>query len=165
MNTTIREAHAADIPAMMDIFWEHITQSPEYISHGEMQMGVADFSGKPTVQGKEKWLAYIRQCLSSKKTQVMVAEIDGTIGGFSIISINNDGGANYGMLNDILISSKMRGKGIGSKLLEEDLAWFAKQGLKTLYLESGKNNHAAHDFFERHGFLLTSYIFRTEIAS
>ena len=43
---TITPASAADVQALADLFVGHISAHPEYISHGEIQMGV----GEGTVQ-------------------------------------------------------------------------------------------------------------------
>ena len=38
--------------------------------------------------------------------------------------------------------------------------WLRSRGVKDIYLESGKDNHAAHRFFEKRGFAHVSEIYK-----
>ena len=38
--------------------------------------------------------------------------------------------------------------------------WLRSCGVKDIYLESGKDNHAAHRFFEKRGFAHVSEIYK-----
>ncbi len=76
----------------------------------------------------------------------------GEIVGFVVADIEEDGDAPYGMVYDVLVKEECRGCGAGEALLQTAIAWLRERGVSGIYLESGKNNHAAHRFFEKRGF-------------
>ena len=62
----IEFATAQDAPALADIFFSHLAAHPEYISHGEMQMGVGEgvirdgvLVAQTAPDGRQKWMKYI----------------------------------------------------------------------------------------------------------
>ena len=85
---------------------------------------------------------------------------EGEIIGFCVVDIQNDGAEPFGMLCDILVKGDIRSKGVGSVLLQTGLTWFKEKGIKDIYLESGLNNHAAHEYFMRRGFVKVSEIYK-----
>ncbi len=76
-----------------------------------------------------------------------------------VLEDSEDGGDHFGVLCDILVNPDIRGRGIGSALLDAALGWFASRGLKDVYLESGKDNHPAHEFFMSKGFFKVSEVY------
>ena len=168
-NYTIRKAVMADAYRLQAAFLSHINAHPEYISHGEIQMGVgiaihtADgkFAGRPSTNAAEMWHKYITEHLDSDDAAVFVAENDERqLLGFSVIDIEEDGADPFGMLCDLLVLSENRSQGIGTALMQNDFAWFKEKGIKDIYLESGRENHSAHAFFEHHGFEHVSNIYK-----
>ena len=67
--------------------------------------------------------------------------------------------APFGVLCDILVNAEARGRGVGSRLFSAAEDWFKSRNLKDVYLESGKNNHNAHNFFMRRGFMKVSEVY------
>ncbi len=49
------------------------------------------------------------------------------------------------------------------KLLNAAIKWFKDRGIVSLYLESGKDNHSAHAFFEKRGFGMVSNIYSRNV--
>lgn len=74
--------------------------------------------------------------------------------------IEEDGDLPFGMVCDVLVREECRGKGVGDALLQSAIGWLRSRGIKDIYLESGKNNHAAHRFFEKRGFTHVSEIYK-----
>lgn len=74
--------------------------------------------------------------------------------------ITEDGAKPFGVICDVLVDESSRGAGTGSRLLETALEWLRGRGIGDVYLESGKNNTAAHEFFMHRGFVHVSDIFR-----
>ena len=64
------------------------------------------------------------------------------------------------MLCDLLVLPESRSHGIGAALMQRDFEWFRQKGINDLYLESGRDNHHAHAFFERRGFEHVSNIYK-----
>lgn len=167
MKNTIVPAEASDLQVLSDMFWKHISSDTDYISHGEMQMGVGvpvivngEIKGRPAKHGKDMWDKYIKTKFESPEASVMKCLCEGKIAGFCVTEITEDGADPFGIICDILVDSPFRSKGIGEALLNAGISWLRSHGIKDIYLESGKNNHSAHRFFESKGFRHISDIFR-----
>lgn len=164
----ILKALPADAPALADIFMGHISAHNEYISHGEMQMGVGQgvfidgkLQARPAPDGREKWMKYIHAHIEEESVaQVWKAEDEGRIVGFCVADIEEDGDVPYGMVCDVLVKEDYRGHGTGAALLQTAIDWLRAKGVKDIYLESGVNNGAAHKFFEKRGFVHISEIYK-----
>lgn len=165
----IRRAVLADAELLQQSFINHINAHPEYISHGEIQMGVGvathtadgSFAGKPSPNASAMWHKYITEKLTSDDAAVFVAEDEnGKLLGFSVIDIEEDGADPFGMLCDLLVLPESRSQGIGAALMQHDFEWFYQKGIHDIYLESGRDNHSAHAFFERRGFEHVSNIYK-----
>ena len=74
--------------------------------------------------------------------------------------IEEDGDAPFGMVCDVLVKEGCRSQGTGAALLQTAIDWLRSRGVKDIYLESGKDNHAAHRFFEKRGFAHVSEIYK-----
>lgn len=174
-----------DIAELTEMFWANLTGHPEYISHGELQMGVACAPGVPAEKGKRLWQAYIREKIGGARRNYLTPEgvlpaapgaepvqgeewpsavflyrAGGRIAAFCILEVSNDGDKPFGILCDMLVRPEYRSHGLGKQMLAMTRTWFGNLGITDIYLESGVNNHAAHVFFERQGFRQVSHIFK-----
>ena len=164
----IIRATVEDEQTLCEMFLKHITAHPEYISHGEIQMGVGEgefedgvLVARPSSRARECWMRYIHGDMTADDAAVFKAVTpDGEIIGFTVAEIQEDGAEPFGMVCDVLVREECRGEGVGGRLLENAVAWLQAQGVKGIYLESGKNNHAAHRFFEKRGFCHVSEIYK-----
>ena len=75
----------------------------------------------------------------------LVAEESGKIVGFSITTPD-------GLLMLIAVKPEMRGKGIGSKLLEASIQFLKSRGVKKAFAHVRKSNERVIDFYLSHGF-------------
>lgn len=163
----IKPATVSDKEALADMFYAHLSENVEYISHGEMQMGIGHlvFNGKEYVpqldaDTRHLWLTYIEEHMTAEGMAVYKAEDStGALLGFCVMETDSDGGAPFGVLCDILVNAEARGRGVGSRLFSVAEDWFKSRNLKDVYLESGKNNHNAHNFFIRRGFMKVSEVY------
>lgn len=163
----IKPATVSDKEALADLFYAHLSENVEYISHGEMQMGIGHlvFNGKEYVpqldaDTRHLWLIYIEEHMTAEGMAVYKAEDStGALLGFCVLETDSDGGAPFGVLCDILVNAEARGQGVGSRLFSAAEDWFKSRNLKDVYLESGKNNHNAHNFFIRRGFMKVSEVY------
>lgn len=163
----IKPATVSDKEALADLFYAHLSENVEYISHGEMQMGIGHlvFNGKEYVpqldaDTRHLWLTYIEEHMTAEGMAVYKAEDStGTLLGFCVMETDSDGGAPFGVLCDILVNAAARGQGVGGRLFSAAEDWFKSRNLKDVYLESGKNNHNAHNFFIRRGFMKVSEVY------
>lgn len=99
----IRKAELQDLEVLKDMFWTHISGHTEYISHGELQMGVGvarndggELVTGPSASGKEYWMKYISGKFSSPDAEIFVSEDDGRVSGFCVTEITEDGAAPFG---------------------------------------------------------------------
>lgn len=163
----VMPAAPVDKDALADLFYAHLAENAEYISHGEMQMGIGHlvFNGEEYVpeldaDSRRLWLAYIEEHIVAEGMAVYKAEdFTGKLLGFCVLETDSDGGAPFGVLCDILVNADARGRGVGSRLFSAAEDWFMQRNLKDVYLESGKNNHNAHAFFMRRGFKKVSEVY------
>lgn len=163
----IKPATVSDKEALADLFYAHLSENVEYISHGEMQMGIGHlvFNGKEYVpqldaDTRHLWLTYIEEHMTAEGMAVYKAEDStGALLGFCVLETDSDGGAPFGVLCDILVNAEARCRGVGSRLFSAAEDWFKSRNLKDVYLESGKNNHNAHNFFIRRGFMKVSEVY------
>ena len=166
----IKKAQAGDRDALADIFLGHISANPEYISHGEIQMGVGvgefrdgRLCARPSDNAREMWLKYIDAHISDEDSALVLKGVkEGRIVGFCVADIEEDGADPFGMVCDVLVTEASRGAGLGGTLLARAIEWLRSKGIKDIYLESGLNNHSAHSFFEKRGFHHISQIFKLE---
>lgn len=165
----IQKAARKDSSAMADLFLGHLKAHPEYISHGEIQMGVGEgfveegvFKTRLAPKARQKWLKYIREHQGNPEFGCVWKAVDenGSLAGFAVADIEEDGDAPFGMVCDVLVKEEYRGQGAGALLLETAVSWLREMGVKDIYLESGLNNHSAHRFFEKRGFIHISEIYK-----
>ncbi len=171
MEFKIRKAVGADIPRLVEIFIGHISAHREYISHGEIQMGVGvgcfvdgELQAEPSDRAEAMWIQYITEHIEGEDwASVQVIEFpESSIAGFCVTEITEDGAEPFGMLCDLLVEDTYRGRGYGKILLNAALEWFKSHNIMDVYLESGKNNHSAHGFFINAGFAKVSEIFKLQ---
>lgn len=159
----IRKYDLEDRQRLCDFFAFIIEGHKEYISHGELQMGVATDAGVLAPDYKEKWLLYLDRQASIADNTILLSEEDGQLAGFIIFGVVRDGNVPYGVVFDLSVSPELRGKRIGVTLLQKATESFRQRGISDCYLESGVNNHSAHDFFRHYGFSQVSDIFRMKL--
>lgn len=164
----ICSAEKGDAQYLCDMFLGHISAHKEYISHGEIQMGVGvgefvdgEFVTAVASTARQQWMKYIHDKMdSSDEAVVYKAVMDGEIIGFCVAEITDDGADPFGMVCDVLVNEQCRASGVGSALLESALEWLRQKGIKDVYLESGLHNHSAHEYFKRRGFMKVSEIYK-----
>lgn len=144
-------------------FIDIISQHKEYISHGELQMGIAKSETEISDNAKELWLAYLDRQSENEAIEICLAIESGEIVGFAIGGTEDDGDKPYGVIYDVSVKVSMRGQGVGRLLMDRVLTFIKSSGVTNCYLESGLNNHSAHHFFERYGFEAVSKIFKANI--
>lgn len=167
----ISRASVEDESALCDMFIKHISAHTEYISHGEIQMGVGDgefvdgiLVASPSADARQYWMKYIHGNMTDHEGAAVFKAVTGDDGiiGFCVAEIQEDGAAPFGMLCDVLVREDLRTGGVGTSLVDAAIDWFRSKGIKDIYLESGLHNHSAHEYFIRRGFIKVSEIYKLQ---
>jgi len=158
MDFSVRPAQPADFDAIGAIF--EAVFDAAYVSHSEIQEGRANAEGKPSATACQLLIAELPRLLAAFPQAVWIAEEDSRVVGFVAGQIDNRGGGDYGVINDLCILPECRGFGIGRALVNAVSGAFVARGVGLVFLESGLQNHTAHEFFTRLGFAPISMVFR-----
>jgi GNAT superfamily N-acetyltransferase len=154
----------SDVGRLAAFFAENVTQS--YISHSELQFGRAQTPDQwfPNLQAVLK--AEIEQrvpCGPGAQLRVASAHSGDELVGIAFITVNLEVPIPFLVLEDIVVDRSKRGGGIGQQMLDWIFARAKEEGIRRAFLESGKDNHDAHQFFQRNGFEQLSVVMMTEL--
>jgi GNAT superfamily N-acetyltransferase len=142
------------VKELVDFFITHKTDS--YISHGEMMSGRAvdahHWNPDLEVILTEQLLTDFNSDGSSKLNILIAEDENKEIVGMMVFNIINSPFKKYAILEDMLLDQSVRGQSLGSKLLEKAIEESKSWNIGFILLESGVNNHGAHQFFNRYGF-------------
>ncbi len=146
-----------------EFFIKMLERHPDYISHGEIQMGIAHSDGRLSHEALSRWKEYLdRQSANQDAIILLVLDEDMLIG-FIIAGYESDSYEHYGVIYDMCVEPESRGSGIGSEIIGIVFDRMMENGVASCYLESGLNNHRAHHFFEKIGFKVVSKIFAKDL--
>lgn len=86
-----------------------------------------------------------------KHRSVKVAEIDNTVVGMGTIQtlLSTAEGGTVGLVEDLVVTSRYRGQGVGMRLMEAIEIWAHDHGLKRLQLLADRTNFEALDFYHK----------------
>lgn len=148
-----------ELREVADFFARIISLDPAYISHGEIQTGLS-LDG---VSWRQDLKARFRDDLDGideSRSIAIVRDNNGALIGAAIVHWSlGDAEAPFATLEDLAVEPKVRSLGIGKQLTSLIEKEASERGAKWLFLESGNNNHRAHDFFKRAGFNALSQVF------
>lgn len=154
----IRKLKECDYTKVVNLFCNNIERNKEYISHGEIQMGIANDSYCLSSYFREIWYKYLIEHVS-KNSNIVVFEEDNKVLGFVISEITSDLDHSFGVICDVLVQKDIRGKGIGKILINDVLLYFKENNIDQIFIESGLDNELAHNFFENIGFKCVSKVY------
>jgi GNAT superfamily N-acetyltransferase len=91
-------------------------------------------------------------------------EADRLIGFGSLTIRNSLWQAGYlGHIDELVVDREHRGRGIGTRLLEELVARAQQRGCRRLELDSAFHRHEAHRFYAQQGFERRGYVFSRKL--
>ncbi len=137
-----------------------------YISHSELQFGRA--------KSPSEWFpdlaAFLREEIAERVPsdsipgqRVACGFAGDDIVAVAFVSWNLGVRIPFAILEDIVIDKNRRGHQLGQKFLDWIFAQAREAGVRRFFLESGKDNHDAHHFFERNGFRQVSVVMMNEL--
>jgi GNAT superfamily N-acetyltransferase len=91
---------------------------------------------------------------------VLVATSGGVAAGMVnlLFTVSTALGERVALLEDMVVSSKVRGAGLGTHLLEHAISVARAEGCKRITLLTDKTNESAQRFYKRQGFELSSMV-------
>lgn len=91
---------------------------------------------------------------------IIVAREGGKIIGMVSIlyTVSTALGGRVALFEDMIVSSEVRGAGVGSKLIERSIEFAKEKGCKRITLLTDYDNERAHRFYQRHGFNRSSMV-------
>lgn len=136
-----------------------IGPDPAYISHGEIQ-GALSLDGMTWAPDLERRFLEELGDFDDGRGIAIMRDADGAIVSAANVSWSFEvAEAPFATLQDMAVEPALRSSGVGATLLAFVEAEARRRGAKWVFLESGKHNHRAHAFFERHGFGEVSHVF------
>ena len=145
----LREATIDDIPELCGLLNYLFEQEEEF---------------KPNTEIQSEGLSRI---ISNSVIGVIVIAIDSNkvIGMVNILyTVSTALGSRVAILEDMVVSPKVRETGVGSKLMKYSLDLAKQNGCKRITLLTDFDNDGAHRFYEKHEFVRSSMVaFRKSI--
>ena len=95
----------------------------------------------------------LTRMLNDPQRTIIVAEVDGTVVGWTTIKVEAElTQAPYALISGLVVDEQHRGDGIGRELLQAAEEWVVEQGLTRLRLRANEIREDAHRFYLRNGF-------------
>ncbi|MEM0335056.1 MAG: ribosomal protein S18-alanine N-acetyltransferase [Thermofilum sp.] len=82
----------------------------------------------------------------------LVAEMSGSVIGYSVTCVEGSGGDSVGHVHSIAVDPQFRKKGVGRALMEETFRMLRERGVKSVVLEVSIANEAGISFWKSLGF-------------
>jgi GNAT superfamily N-acetyltransferase len=145
MQITIDFATESDLPAMANLLYELFTLESDFKPEREKQIaGLSLVFNTPAIG------------------QLFVLRIDGEVAGMAnaLITVSTAEGTRVVLLEDVIVSSKYRGSGLGRRLVERVCAWAKNQGMTRVTLLADQDNVSALKFYEALGFEKSAMVVR-----
>lgn len=133
-----------------------------YISHGEIQTGLADAPGRWSPD-LARLYADDFAGLGDGRDLLLARRADGSIAAMAVVAWEASARRAFAVLEDMAVDSDLRSTGLGAAMIGEIEAAVRARGIEWLFLESGLRNERAHHFFERHGFQPMSHVFAKKL--
>lgn len=157
-SVVIERAVSADTEAVVEVLrktWFATYPNEKIgITHEDIRQRIEGEHGERIPQNLERWRRTIETTDGTRV--VYVARVGGKVVGLAAPSLV-DGQRNVGAL---YVVPEAQGKGIGSKLMQQILAWHG--GNEAIYLAVASYNQNAINFYKRFGFEQTDRAIRDE---
>lgn len=145
---TIRKATEGDLSGVLELY-------------AEPDLDNGDILDLPTAQ------AIFRRMQSYPNYTLYVAQVgDRIVGTFALLIMDNLGhqGSPSGVAEDVIVSGRWRGKGIGGQMMAFAIEKCREAGCYKLALSSNLKREHAHQFYESLGFERHGYSFLVRLS-
>lgn len=137
MDTRIDFATPDDLPTLADLLTELFALESDF------------------APDRAKQLAGLRLVLDNPALgRLFVLRVDGAVAGMAnaLVTVSTAEGSRVVILEDVILSARLRGSGLGRRLVEHVFAWARDQGMTRVTLLADRDNPAALAFYARLGF-------------
>jgi GNAT superfamily N-acetyltransferase len=157
---TIRWATSKQEWAVVARFFARVIGSdPAYISHGEIQSALS-LDGKTWAPDLERRFLEELGDFDEARGIAIMRDANGAVVSAANVTWSFEvAEAPFATLHDMAVEPALRSAGLGARLLAFVETEARMRGVKWVFLESGKHNQRAHEFFGRHGFGEISHVF------
>mgnify|MGYP000657213683 CR=1 FL=1 len=105
-------------------------------------------------------LDYLNQVLASSQVSFFMAKRDVLVGGLTLVFNHLTTGLSV-RIEDVIVDQRMRGQGLGRKLMEAALVKAKEVGAKAISLSSNPKRVAANQLYQKLGFQpITTNVYR-----
>ena len=136
MNTTLRQATAADVPQVMGLYAQPAFDNGQVLNQADAQAVFARFAAYPNY----------RLFVACQGGQV--------VGSYALLVMDNLGhrGTPSAVVEDVVVAANQQGQGIGRLMMAHAVAEAKAAGCYKLALSSNLKRAEAHKFYEALGF-------------
>lgn len=136
MNTTLRQATAADVPQVMGLYAQPAFDNGQVLNQADAQAVFARFAAYPNY----------RLFVACQGGQV--------VGSYALLVMDNLGhrGTPSAVVEDVVVAANQQGQGIGRLMMAHAVAEAKAAGCYKLALSSNLKRTQAHKFYEALGF-------------
>lgn len=139
----ITTATISDIPALCELLNELFSQEEEFEpDYAAQSRGLACIIDHPEVGS----------ILVARRQDKIVGMVN------LLYTVSTALGERVAMLEDMVVSSAMRGSGIGSSLIERAIEHARTNGCRRVTLLTDQTNHPAQRFYAKHGFRASAMV-------
>jgi GNAT superfamily N-acetyltransferase len=139
----ISTATPADIPDLCKLLAILFAQEAEFdVDVAAQQRGLASIIGDPSMG------------------RILIARDGGMAVGMVnlLFTVSTALGERVALLEDMVVTTHARGAGVGSQLMTQAIATARAAGCRRITVLSDRDNGAAHRFYQRHGFTLSTMV-------
>jgi ribosomal protein S18 acetylase RimI-like enzyme len=144
---TIRQANLADIKAIQTLYMELDRH------HVELIPGIFR-----TVEGDNRTDDSIAEWIGADDRTYLIAESSKRIVGFLSVAEKSYGSIpmhvphRYGLIDNAMVHSGLRRRGVGARLFAAAIAWLQARGISSLQVQVWNVNEEAMNFYSKQGF-------------
>ncbi len=112
----------------------------------------------------EKWWKIKKdsqiRAVKDQTNLILIAEIDNKIVGYIWSYVEKRNNYKCGIIQELIVTSKQRGRGIGKELIKMMLAFLKKKGCTVSEIEVNVKNEPTMKLYEKSGFIKKEYKMR-----
>jgi ribosomal protein S18 acetylase RimI-like enzyme len=146
MSISLRKARLDDVDALTELWIEFIDFHQDFDSF---------FSRAK--KGHERFADFVRENIDNSEWLVLLAVENDKPIGYCMSAVMTYPPVFdmklYGFIQDLAVTESHRRRGAGSRLVEETLRWFRKQGVKRVEVQVATTNPLSQAFWRRHDFV------------